>query len=137
MQEDKPPIFDSYEQASICAEVLCECAKGIKFNAKKCAEAVSDPMLLATDLADYFVMKGVPFREAHHIVGRLVALSEKSGVPINELSDAEVFAHCDKADPSWRDVFDLKRAMSMREKIGMPGPKQIDAQLEAWNKIFQ
>lgn len=137
LQEDKPPIFDSYEQASICAEVLCECAKGIKFNAKKCAEAVSDPMLLATDLADYFVMKGVPFREAHHIVGRLVALSEKSGVPINELYDAEVFAHCDKADPSWRDVFDLKRAMSMREKIGMPGPKQIDAQLEAWNKIFQ
>ena len=137
LQEDKPPIFDSYEQASICAEVLGECAKGIKFNAKKCAEAVSDPMLLATDLADYFVMKGVPFREAHHIVGRLVALSEKSGVPINELSDAEVFAHCDKADSSWRDVFDLKRAMSMREKIGMPGPKQIDAQLEAWNKIFQ
>ncbi len=136
LQEDKPPVFDSFAQICVCAEVLSECARRIKFNPDKCAEAVSDPLLLATDLADYFVMRGVPFREAHHIVGRLVALSEKKSVPINELPDSDVFALCDRADSSWREVFDLKRAMGMREKIGMPGPKQIEAQIAAWREIF-
>ena len=136
LQEDKPPVFDSFAQICVCAEVLSECVRRIEFNPDKCAEAVSDPLLLATDLADYFVMRGVPFREAHHIVGRLVALSEKKSVPINELPDSDVFALCDRADSSWREVFDLKRAMGMREKIGMPGPKQIEAQIAAWREIF-
>lgn len=132
LQEDKPPIFDSFAQVSICADVLAECVKHIKFNPQKCAAAVSDPLLLATDLADYFVMKGVAFREAHHIVGKLVALSEKKSTPIDKLADSDVFALCDKADADWRKVFDLKRAMQMREKIGMPGANQIKTQIAAW-----
>ena len=132
LQEDKPPIFDSFAQVSICADVLAECVKRIKFNPQKCAAAVSDPLLLATDLADYFVMKGVAFREAHHIVGKLVALSEKKSTPIDKLADSDVFALCDKADADWRKVFDLKRAMQMREKIGMPGANQIKTQIAAW-----
>lgn len=136
LQEDKPPIFDSFSQICLCAEVLSECAARIKFNESKCAAAVADPLLLATDLADYFVNKNVPFRNAHHIVGQLVALSEKKSTPIDKLDDADVFALCDKADASWRDVFDLKRAMSMREKIGMPGEKQIRAQIAAWRELF-
>ena len=136
LQEDKPPVFDSFKQASICLDVLTACLAGMKFRAEKCAEAVSDPMLLATDLADYFVMRGVPFRKAHHMVGELVTLSEKTGTPINELSDSDVFAVCDKADSSWRDVFNLSRAFEMREKIGMPGRRQIEAQISAWRELL-
>jgi len=136
LQEDKPPIFDSFDQLSICLDVFAECAKKIKFNAEKCAAAVSDPLLLATDLADYFVMRGVPFRKAHHCVGEIVALSERKKVPIDKLSDADVFAVCDKAGKDWRSVFDLKRAFAMREKIGMPGRGQIDAQIKCWRELL-
>ncbi len=129
LQEDKPPVFDSFRQASICLDVLTACAKDMSFNKDKCSTAVSDPLLLATDLADYFVMQGVPFRNAHHMVGAIVALSEKTGVPINELSDDEVFAICPKAKKDWRDVFNLKRAFEMRKGVGMPNPKLITAQI--------
>ncbi len=136
MQEDKPPIFDSFSQVCVCLDVLAECAGKIKFSKQKCAAAVSDPLLLATDLADYFVMKGVPFRKAHHCVGKIVALSESKKIPIDKLDDADVFAVCDAADKSWRSVFDLKRAFDMREKIGMPGRRQIAAQIAAWREIL-
>ena len=137
LQEDKPPIFDSFAQTSICLDVLTECAKKIKFRKDKCDLAVSDPLLLATDLADYFVMRGVPFRKAHHCVGEIVALSERKKRPIDKLDDADVFAICDKADKSWRDVFDLKRAFAMREKIGMPGARQIESQISAWREALK
>ena len=132
LQEDKPPVFDSFSQALLCVEVLRECAPKIEFRRDKCAEAVSDPLLLATDLADYFVMRGVPFRKAHHMVGAIVALSEKLKTPIDQLDDASIFEICPQADKSWRSVFDLKRAFAMREKIGMPGPKQIFEQIANW-----
>jgi len=136
LQEDKPAVFDAYKQASICADVLASCAKGMSFNRERCAEAVSDPLLLATDLADYFVLCGVPFRNAHHMVGKLVAISEKTNTPINELSDSDVFAVCDKADKNWRKVFDIKRAFAMREKTGMPGLAQTASQLSAWKELL-
>lgn len=137
LQEDKPPIFDSFAQTSICLDVLTECAKKIKFRKDKCDLAVSDPLLLATDLADYFVMRGVPFRKAHHCVGEIVALSERKKTPIDKLDDAVIFAICDKADKSWRDVFDLNRAFAMREKIGMPGARQIESQIAAWREALK
>ena len=136
LQEDKPPVFDSFSQVSICLDVLTECAKKMKFVKEKCDIAVSDPLLLATDLADYFVMQGVPFRKAHHCVGEIVALAEKTKTPINELADEDIFAICDKANKDWRKVFDLKRAFAMRENIGMPGVKQIDMQIKAWKEFL-
>ena len=136
LQEDKPAVFDSYAQASICVDVLAACAAEIKFNQGRCAAAVSDPLLLATDLADYFVMRGVPFRTAHHMVGKLVALSENKKVPINELPDEDVFGVCPEADCDWRKVFDIKRAFAMREKFGMPGLEQTNSQIAAWRELL-
>ncbi len=136
LQEDKPPIFDSFKQVCMCLDVLSACSVEIEFNEQKCAEAVSDPLLLATDLADYFVMQGVPFRNAHHMVGSIVALSEKTGVPINELSDEAVFEICPQAKSDWRDVFDLKRAFEMRKGIGMPNLKLIAQQIENFRGLI-
>ncbi len=136
LQEDKPAAFDSFGQVCICLEVFAQCACDMSFNRAKCAEAVADPLLLATDLADYFVMRGVPFREAHHMVGRLVALSEKKSTPINKLEDDDVFQVCPKAGKDWRDVFSLDRAFAMREKVGMPGPRQTKSQIRLWRDLL-
>ena len=137
LQEDKPAVFDAYEQLVICLDVLAESLAGMEFRKDKCAQAVSDPLLLATDLADYLVMRGVPFRNAHHYVGALVALSEKTSTPIDKLDDKAVKAVCPQLGNDWKSVFDLKRAMNMREKPGMPGPMQISKRIADWKKVLK
>jgi argininosuccinate lyase len=119
LQEDKPPVFDSADTTLMCLEVLAGTLHGASMNEEACAKAVSDPLLLATDLADYLVLRGLPFRQAHHAVGAMVAASEDKKIPLTLGDD-------------WREVFDLKRAFAAREKPGMPGPQQIREQIEDW-----
>ena len=136
LQEDKPPVFDSLDQLSQCLAVAAGCLQASSFNEKKCKEAASDPLLLATDLADYLVEAGLPFRQAHHAVGALVALAEDRGVSLPELSDEDALGVCQFLEGHWREVFDLKRAFSKREKPGMPGPEQISSRIEFWEKLL-
>jgi len=134
LQEDKPPVFDSLDTTLICVDVLRATLAGMKLRPDKCAAAVADPLLLATDLADYLVRAGIPFRDAHHLVGAAVALAEKTGTPLNKLplADMQKISPAYRAD--WVGVFDLKTAMKSRERTGMPGPKQVKSQIARWKK---
>jgi argininosuccinate lyase len=137
LQEDKPPVFDSFDQLSICLAVTAGALDGAVINEDKCRAAASDPLLLATDLADYLVEQGVPFRQAHHVVGALVSLAEEKKVQLPELSDADAFSVSSELGDGWREVFDLDRAFAKREKPGMPGPQQVAGRIEFWEKILQ
>ncbi len=136
LQEDKPPVFDSFDQAASCAEVLEGTLRGMTFVRDRCAAAVADPALLSTDLAEYLVSRGVPFREAHHVVGAVVALSEKKGCTIPELSTAEVRRLHPGFGADWARVFDLDRSLAMRKGTGMPGPLQVARQFARWKKLL-
>jgi argininosuccinate lyase len=136
LQEDKPPVFDSFDQAALCADVLAGTVSGMSFNRERCMAAASDPALLATDLADYLVSRGVPFREAHHAVGAVVALAEKKGCELPELSNAEVKRVHPAFGSGWASVFDLERAVAMRRGTGMPGPGQVARQFARWEKLL-
>jgi len=127
LQEDKPPVFDAFDQLLLGVQILTRVI---------CAAAASDPLLLATDLADHLVLAGVPFRDAHHAVGALVALAEKSRTPLNELPEDEARALAPQLGKNWRDVFDPARALAARERPGMPGPKQVAAQIARWKKAL-
>jgi len=137
LQEDKPPVFDSFDQLSLGLEVLARVIEGLEPNAESCAAAASDPLLLATDLADHLVLQGLPFRDAHHAVGALVALAEKSETPLHKISDADARKIAPKLGKDWRDIFNTQRALAAREKTGMPGPKQIAAQIARWKKSLK
>ncbi|MEO6568070.1 MAG: argininosuccinate lyase [Opitutaceae bacterium] len=137
LQEDKPPVFDSFDQTALCADVLGGTLGGMTFYQDRCAAAVADPALLATDLADYLVLRGVPFRDAHHAVGAVVRLAEKQSVALNALPTADVRKIHAAFGEDWAQVFDLKRALSMRIGTGMPGPKQIAKQFSRWRKILK
>jgi argininosuccinate lyase len=137
LQEDKPPVFDSFDQLSICLAVTAGALDGAVINQDKCRAAASDPLLLATDLADYLVEQGVPFRQAHHVVGALVSLAEEKKVQLPELSDADALSVSSELGDGWREVFDLDRAFAKREKPGMPGPQQIAGRIAFWEKILQ
>ena len=139
LQEDKPPVFDSFDQLGIGLAVLAATIDGMEINADRCREVASDPMLLATDLADYLVERGVPFRDAHHAVGGVVAEAEKVGVTLPDLTDEQAKgAHpaCAALDDDWREVFDLDRAFARREKPGMPGPTQIATRIAHWENLL-
>jgi argininosuccinate lyase len=136
LQEDKPPVFDSHDQTALCLEVLAGTIAGMKVNRAGCAAAVADPALLATDLADYLVRRGVPFRAAHHAVGAVVKLAEQRGVPLNRLALADVKAIHPAFSRDWIDSFDLAKAMARRRGTGMPGPAQLKRQLARWSRTL-
>jgi argininosuccinate lyase len=104
-----------------------------RVNRAACAAAAADPALLATDLADYLVRKGMAFRQAHHVVGAVVARSEKLGKPLNRLTLAELnsISPCFGSDAL--GVFDLKKAFGRRNLTGAPGRRQVAKQLARWH----
>jgi argininosuccinate lyase len=136
-QEDKPPVFDSFDQTAICADVLAGALAGLAVNRERCAAAVSDPALLATDLADYLVTKGVPFRAAHHAVGAVVKLAEKNSVRLDQLPAEEVQKIHAAFGADWATVFNVERAMAKRTGTGMPGPTQMKRQFARWTKALK
>jgi argininosuccinate lyase len=136
LQEDKPPVFDSFDQLKLCLEVVAASLAEAEFDQGKCRLAASDPLLLATDLADFLVERGVPFRSAHHYIGELVALSEKNEVPLPELEQSDAIKICKELGEDWREVFDLNRAFSKRESPGMPGPSEISGRIQHWEKLL-
>ncbi len=136
LQEDKPPVFDSHDQTALCLDVLAGTFAGMEVKTARCAAAVADPALLATDLADYLVRQGVPFRTAHHAVGGVVKLAEQKGVALNKLSLAEVQSVHPAYQADWVESFDLAKAMSRRAGTGMPSPAQLRRQFARWKKLL-
>ena len=108
-----------------------------KVNRSACLAAASDPALLATDLADYLVRKGMPFRQAHHVVGSVVALAEKNGRPLNKVLLAELQSVDKTFGRDALGIFDLKRAMARRNLVGAPGTKEVARQLVRWKRCFR
>ena len=134
LQEDKERLFDTADTIRACVRLMGGMMAKVTVRKERCREAASDSTLLATDLADYLVKKGMPFRKAHHVVGAVVGHCEKVGKGLHELSVSEFRA----LDPTFGadvcETFDLDRAMTRRNLIGAPGLKQVKSQLARWNK---
>lgn len=135
MQEDKEAIFDSVDTAKAALEIFAEMIRGARFRTGAAALAAGDPALLATDLADRLVLGGVPFRQAHEIVGKLVALSARKDVPLDRLDPADYLA----ASPvlqagTIKAVFNVATGLSARGATGAPSPKNLAKRLAHWKK---
>ncbi len=132
MQEDKEPVFDSVDTIQSALAIFAGMLRETRVNAAACAAAVADPMLLATDLADYLVNRGVPFRKAHEIIGRAVALSTSKQTPLPQLALADYQSLSPVFADDLYEVFRLEKAMAARKAIGAPSPENIAAQLARW-----
>lgn len=137
LQEDKPAIFDLEEQCALCLRVLAAMLAEVRFRKERTDAAVADPLLLATDLADFLVEAGVPFREAHHQVGVLVRVSEQSAVPLPELGPEELSDLGFSLPEGWQAVFSIERALKKRSGVGMPGWKPVKAELRRWERLLE
>lgn len=134
LQEDKERVFDTADTVRATTRLLAAMLNHTKVNPDACAAAASDPALLATDLADYLVRKGMPFRQAHHVVGAIVALAEQAGKPLNRLTLAELQSVDKTFGGDAPGVFDLNRAMAKRNLTGAPGTKAVAEQLAQWRE---
>jgi argininosuccinate lyase len=136
LQEDKEQLFDSADTVRTTTRLMAAMLRNTKVNKAACFAAASDPTLLATDLADYLVRKGVPFRRAHHVVGVVVGLAEKLNKPLNSLTLAELQSVDKTFGRDALGVFDLEAAMAKRNLPGAPGTKQVATQLSRWRKLL-
>jgi argininosuccinate lyase len=131
LQEDKPPLFDSVDTILMVLAVNTEMIAAMEMRVEKCLAAASDPMLLATDLADALVKSGVPFRSAHELVGKAVAESVKSGVPLDALDLKAI-------DPAYteamKSVFSLETALAARTNPGAPSVANVKREIEKWRE---
>jgi argininosuccinate lyase len=134
LQEDKERLFDTADTVRATTRIFSAMLRNVKINKANCENAASDPALLATDLADYLVKKGMTFRQAHHVVGAVVALAEKTGKPLNQLTLAELQTVNKTFGRDVLGVFNLKTAMAKRNLTGAPGTKEVAKQLARWRE---
>jgi argininosuccinate lyase len=133
LQEDKEALFDSVDTARAALEVFTAMMPELKVNRERMESAAADPQLLATDLAEYLVAKGVPFREAHAIVGKLAA----PGKALTALSDEEFRAASNVFGEDVREIFDVRKALGRRTTTGSPSPENIERQIARWRELLQ
>ena len=131
MQEDKEPLFDSAETIIICLRVLDGIVNDITFNTKKMRQMAGEGYSNATDFADYLVQKlNIPFRDAHHITGRVVAVAIQKELKIDELHLVEL----QKIKPEIeQDIFDfikIENVVARRNSFGGTGFEQVKKQIE-------
>ena len=129
LQEDKEPLFDSIDTLKLALKVNTEMIADMAINVDTCEAAASDPLLLATDLADYLVKNGVPFRQAHELVGLAVAASVDTKTPLDQLDLSQISEHYG-ADA--QDVFNLQTALAARTNPGAPSIKNVKAEVARW-----
>jgi argininosuccinate lyase len=133
LQEDKEAVFDSLDQVSNALEVFAGMIREIEIDSERMLSAASDPGLLATDLADYLVKRGIPFRQAHEIIGKLVAFSIQHQRPFTELTLTEYRQFSDSFAEDVFKVLNLDQALQSRTAVGAPSPKNVAVELEAWD----
>ena len=134
LQEDKERLFDTADTVRATTRLMAAMLSHTTINRAACAVAASDPALLATDLAEYLVRKGMAFRPAHHVVGAVVAQAEKAGKPLNQLTLAELQTVDKTFGRDALGVFNLKTAMASRNLTGSPGTKEVAKQLARWRE---
>lgn len=136
LQEDKERLFDTVDTVRGTLRLMAPMLATANIRKEACATAASDAALLATDLAEYLVGRGVPFRNAHHLVGRVVAFAEEKGKSLAALSLADLKTIDPAFEPGALKVFDLQKALARRTVLGSPGPKEVARQLQRWRKLL-
>jgi argininosuccinate lyase len=136
LQEDKEALFDAVDTIEVSLEAAERLLAGIRFDRERLAAAASDEMVAATDVADLLVRRGMPFREAHGVVGGLVRTALESGRSLSELDRDELAAHSELLDDEYYSVLAEGAWIDSKISRGATGRAALDAQLEAARRVL-
>lgn len=129
LQEDKEPVFDAFDTVSRVLPVMSGTVRTLDVHPQRMEEHL-DEGLLATDLADYLVKKGVPFRQAHELVGHVVQVAEDEGTAVGELSMEAFKRISDAFEKDVYDCLDFQQSLALRAAAGGTAPEALAEQLE-------
>ncbi|WP_027371526.1 argininosuccinate lyase [Desulfovermiculus halophilus] len=135
LQEDKPGFLDADYTVSLSVAVMAEMIEATGFDEQRMYAAVRAGFLNATELADYLVGKGLPFRQAHHVTGRIVARAEEQNIGLEDMPLEQMQEHSPLIDDEVYAVLDYETAVARRESRGGTGPRAVSTQLQelrAW-----
>jgi argininosuccinate lyase len=131
MQEDKEALFDAADSLELCLAAARGLLDGIRFDRERLEAAAADEMLYATDVADLLVRRGMPFREAHGVVGRLVRTALERGVTLSELPADELASFSELLDDEYYEVLRLERSLESKLSQGGTASPRVTEQLDA------
>jgi argininosuccinate lyase len=134
MQEDKEAVFDAFDTTRACLEIAKLVLQNLEVREERMREAASKGMMNATELADYLVRRGVPFRDAHEVVGRIVVKALEQGVELAELSLDELRSSSGKFESDVFDSLTLEKTLSTKSQTGGTSPERVNEALDAARK---
>jgi len=137
MQEDKEAIFDAVDTVKLCLPVFTNMIKTMKIKEEKMARGATGGFTNATDLADYLVKNGVPFRSSHAIVGKMVAKAVEKGCDLDEFTLEEMKEFSDLIKEDIYEAISIKTCVDERNVIGGPAKNQVLAEIENGRKILE
>ncbi|OGV70641.1 MAG: argininosuccinate lyase [Lentisphaerae bacterium RIFOXYB12_FULL_65_16] len=132
LQEDKEGLFDAIDTVKLTLALLAPMLRTATFNRQVMEDAASDPALMATDLAEWLVKQGVPFRQAHHQVGRFVAWCGQRKLALDQVTLEQMRETVPLAKAEALGLFNARRSVNARTTLGGTAPEQVAKQLKFW-----
>jgi argininosuccinate lyase len=136
MQEDKVAIFDAADTVRLCLAALTPLVGGVTFNKERIAAVAERDLIDATSLAEYLVMKKVPFRDAHRVVGQLVARCVEERIALQDLEISDFKAAHKKISDDVYDVLGIDNCLRRYNGVGSANPKNVRREVARWRKLF-
>ncbi|MFM8552527.1 MAG: argininosuccinate lyase [Nitrospiraceae bacterium] len=137
LQEDKDALFDSLDTTAASVEVLAALLKGLTVNRKALAASVDSGFLLATELADYLVTKGMPFRQAHAVTGRIVRACVDRRRDLRDLTLADLRSFSDRFGKDALAVITVEGAIARKAQIGGTAGNRVAARIKTWERALR
>lgn len=137
MQEDKEPLFDTLDTITLCLDVLIEMLPNTVFHKNKMLKATRDGFLLATDVADYLAKKGLPFRQAHEVVGKIVRHCLEKNLVLEDLNEKTLRPFCPLFGPDIQEILNIQNSLNARTSFGGTAKKTVLSQIKNSKKSWQ
>jgi len=137
LQEDKEAIFDAADTVKNSLDALTPLCASMKFNKERIAATTERDLMDATSLAEYLVMKNVPFRDAHRIVGRLVSMCIDAHIALQDIEFKDFKAACPKVEKDVYDALGVKNCLNRYEGVGSANPRCVRRELVRWRRLFE
>jgi argininosuccinate lyase len=137
LQEDKEPLFDAIDTVELCLRVAADMLESIEFNRERMADAASDEFIAATDVADLLVRRGVPFREAHGIVGGVVRAAVERGKKLSELTEEELNELAPQLDGQFYELLDQASWLESKVSDGGTAMARVRDQLAQARQVLR
>jgi argininosuccinate lyase len=137
LQEDKPPLFDSFDTVEACLEIAEPIVQQSELQRESIASRLDQGYLDATVLMEHLIRRRLPQRTAHHLVGTLVGIAQAAKVPLTKLTDAQLKQADPTLDRSISEVLGVEKAVQAYQSFGSSNPELVRNQMKYWQQQLQ